>query len=204
MEGASALKPSDYEYFVFDLDGTLFTLPVDWAAVRDEFAALAGERIEGRPLFQEVQRVSSAKPALKQGILSMIESHELRAADSAKPLPGAVELVYSLFEVSKLALVTLQGRRACDEILRRHKLVDLFEAVVTREDSLDRAAQLEAALNRLGIRPRDAFFVGDRLNDVVCAKRVGVTVALVGKGSSDEPRPDFTFKELSELRAFFP
>lgn len=204
MEGESALKPGDYEYFIFDLDGTLFTLPVDWAVVRDEFAALVGERIESKPLFQEVQRVSYARPALKQGILSMIESHELRAVDSVKPLPGAVELVNSLFEVSKLALVTLQGTRVCDEILRKHKLLDLFETVVTREDSLDRAAQLEAALNRLGVRPRDAFFVGDRLNDVVCAKKVGVTVALVGKVSSDEPRPDFTFKELSELRAFFP
>jgi phosphoglycolate phosphatase-like HAD superfamily hydrolase len=204
VEGASAVKPSDFEYFIFDLDGTLFSLPVDWAAVRDEFAALAGEKIEGKPLFQEVQRVVLARPALKHDILSVIESHELRALDSVKPMPGAVELIYSLFEVSKLALVTLQGRRACDEILRKHKMLDLFETVVTREDSLDRATQLEAALNRLGVRPRDAFFVGDRMNDVVCARKVGVTVALVGKGVRDDLKPDFKFEELAELKAFFP
>lgn len=198
------MKPDEFEYFIFDLDGTLFTLPVDWAAVRNDFASIAGEPIADKPLFQEVQRVVAARPALKQGILSMIESHELKAVNSARPMPGSVDLVYSLFEVSKLALVTLQSKRACEEILRRHKLFDLFEAVVAREDSLDRAAQLEAALNRLGVLPRDAFFVGDRLNDVVCAKKVGITVALVGKGTASEPKPDFRFSELSELRAFFP
>lgn len=198
------MKPDEFEYFIFDLDGTLFTLPVDWEAVRNDFTSLAGAPIAGKPLFQEVQRVVAARPALKQGILSMIESHELKSVNSARPMPGSVDLVYSLFEVSKLALVTLQSRRACDEILKKHKLLDLFEVVITREDSLDRAAQLEAALNRLGIRARDAFFVGDRINDVVCARKVGVTVALVGKGTASEPKPDFRFSELSELRAFFP
>ena len=203
LEGAGALSPGDFEYFIFDLDGTLFSLPVDWTAVREEFAAIAGESIEGRPLFQEVQRVAAAKPALKQTILSMIESHELRAVDSAKPMPGAVDLAYSLFEVSKLALVTLQGKRACQEILRRSKLLGLFEAVVTREDSLDRAAQLEAALNTLGARPKDALFIGDRLNDVVCGRKVGLRVALVGRSAPDEPKPDYSFADFSQLKSFF-
>ena len=198
------MKPSDFENFIFDLDGTLFTLPVDWTAVRDEFASLAGEQIGNRPLFQEVQRVTAARPAIKQSVLDAIEVHEMRVLDSVKPLPGAVELVYSLFEVSKLGLVTLQGRRVCDEILKKHKLSDLFETVVTREDSLDRAAQLEAALNRLEVRPKDALFVGDRMNDVTCAKKVGIAVALVTKVNYDEPKPDFRFGELAELRVFFP
>ena len=204
MEGEGSVSPSDFEYFIFDLDGTLFSIPVDWAAVRDEFASIAGEPIEGKPLFQEVQRVTAAKPATKASILSMIESHELKAVESAKPMPGSVELVYSLFEVSKLALVTLQSRQACEMILGRHKLLDLFETVVTREDALDRAVQLEAALNGLGVHPKGALFVGDRLNDVVCARKVGVPVALVGKGTADEPKPDYRFADLAELKAFFP
>ena len=203
MEGAGALAPSDFQYFILDLDGTLVNIPVDWAAVRSEFAAIAGEPIEGKPLFQEVQRVVAAKPGTKESVLSMIESHELRAVESTKPMPGAVDLLYSLFEVSKLALVTLQSRRVCDEILRRNKLLDLFEAVVTREDSLDRAVQLEAALNRLRVRPGEALFIGDRLNDVVCAKKVGLPVALVGRDGPVEPSPDYSFADLSRLKSFF-
>lgn len=172
--------------------------------MRADFEALVGERIEAKPLFQEVQRVVSTRPALRQRLLSMIESHELKAIESARPMPGAVEVVYSLFEVSRLALVTLQSRAVCEEILRRHKLLDLFEATVTREESLDRSAQLEAVLNRLGVRPRDALFVGDRLNDVVCARKVGVAVAIVGGGVPKEPKPDYSFTGLADLKAFFP
>jgi len=204
LEGASTLKPSDFEYFIFDLDGTLFNIPVDWVAVRNELAAMIKEPIEGTPLFHKVQQVVTVSPALRENILHLIESHELKAVESVKPMPGAVELIYSLFEVSKLALVTLQSGRVCNEILQKHKMLDLFEAVVTREDSLDRAAQLEAALNRLGVRPREALFVGDRLNDVVCARKVGVPVALVRREGSQEPEPDYSFPTLSELKVFFP
>ena len=204
MEGTSALKPSDFENFIFDLDGTLFAIPVDWVAVRNELAALIKEPIEGTPLFQRVNQVISVRPALKESMFSIIESHELKAADSVKPMPGAVELVYSLFEVSRLALVTLQGKRVCAEILRKHKLLDLFETVVTREDSADRSAQLEAALNRLGVRPKDVLFVGDRLNDVVSAKKVGVPVALVGREMTGDIKPDYSFTGLSQLKDFFP
>jgi phosphoglycolate phosphatase len=198
------MKPEDFENFVFDLDGPLFILPVDWLAVRNELAALTKEPIDGTPLFQKVQQILTVRPALRESVLHLVESHELKAIDSLKPLPGAAELVSSLFEVGRLALVTLQSARVCNEILAKHKMLDLFEAVVTREDSLDRATQLEAALNRLGVRPRDALFVGDRLNDVVCARRVGVPVALVGRAESQEPRPDFSFPTLLDLRVFFP
>lgn len=201
MEGEGSLKPSDYDYFVFDLDGTLFNIPIDWVAVRNELEALAREPIEGTPLFLRIQQIISAKPALKESIFSLVESHELKAVAAAKPMPGASDLLHSLFEVSKIALVTLQGRRACDEILRRHKLDDLFEAVITREDSLDRALQLEAALNRLRARPKAALFTGDRLDDVVCARKVGVPVALVGRDGADDAKPDYSFPSLLELRA---
>ncbi len=195
------MSPSDYEYFVFDLDGTLFNIPIDWVAVRNELEALVREPIDGTPLFLKIQQVVSARPALKEPIFSIVESHELKAVASAKPLPGASDLLYSLFEVSKLALVTLQGRRACDEILGKYKLVDLFEAIITREDSLDRALQLEAALNRLRVRPKAALFTGDRLNDVVCARKVGVPVALVGRDLGDDVKPDYSFPSLLELKA---
>jgi phosphoglycolate phosphatase-like HAD superfamily hydrolase len=203
MEGESAMKPSEFECFIFDLDGTLFNIPIDWPAVRNGLAELFGEPVEGTPLFQKIMEVVAIRPALRAGAFNLVESQELKAVDSARPLDGAVDLVYSLFEVSRLALVTLQGRRACEEILKKHKLLDLFEAVVTREDSLDRVVQLEAALNRLGARPNAVLFVGDRLNDVVCARKVGVAVALVGRTDSAEPRPDLAFESLTELRASF-
>jgi len=202
LEGKSALGPSDYEYFIFDLDGTLFTIPVDWTSVRRELSSITGEQIEGTPLFLRVQQLVAGRPALREKLFSTIDSYELRVAGMARPLPGASELLYSLFEVAKIALVTMQGKRVCDEILRRHRVSDLFEVVVTREDSMDRAVQLDAALDRLGARPREALFIGDRANDVASARKVGVKIALVGKDLPGHPAPDYTFSSLREFNAY--
>lgn len=196
------MKVAEYRSYVFDLDGTLFTIPVDWASVRKELAGVMGEEVGESPLFPKIDSVIASRPGLRTRIFSVLDSYELRASKSATPTPGATELVYSLFESAKLALVTMQGRRVVDEIFGRHKLADLFESMVTREDSTDRADQLLMAANRLGARPRDMLFTGDRINDVVAAKRAGVDVVLVGRSQAAEPKPNYAFPSLVELKAY--
>ena len=74
--------------------------------------------------------------------------------------------------------------------------------MITREDSLDRADQIRLALNRLGAKPAKTLFTGDRLNDVICGRKAGVDVALVGRRRVDDPKPDYSFPSLIELRAY--
>ena len=196
------MKIGEYRCYVFDLDGTLFTIPVDWHAVRRALSTAIGEEIGGTPLFLKLGEVIASRPSLRETMFSVIESYELRATEAAKPTQGASELLYSLFEVAKLALVTLQGKRVTDDILRRHKLADLFEVEVTREDSIDRAEQILLAMNRLGAKPAEVLFTGDRLNDVVSARRIGVDVALVGRPQTTDPKPNYSFPSLAELKAY--
>ena len=200
MEGKSPLKLKDYVAYVFDLDGTLFTIPIDWAKVREDVGKMIGEPFGAAPFFQRVEQLSSVRPSLKEPLFAMIDSHELKAVAGAVPLDGAVELLSSLSKVAKLGLVTMQGTAACDNVLGRHRLGELFDTIVTREDSLDRAAQLGAALKFMGSGPGETLFTGDRLNDVVCGKRAGVDVVLVGKEASGDVRPDFTFPSLIQLK----
>ena len=196
------MRVGEYSTYIFDLDGTLFTIPVEWTAVREELAVAMGEKVGEAPLFSRLQAVTASRPALKEKLFAIIESYELRASEGAKPTPGATELVYALFETAKLALVTMQGRRETEEILRRYKLFDLFEVVITREDSIDRADQLLLAANRLEARTGDILFTGDRVNDVAAAKRVGVDVVFVGRSRPVEPKPDYAFPSLVELKAY--
>lgn len=201
MEGKSAVNTGAYDAYVFDLDGTLFTIPVDWLEVRRELSEITGERMDDAPLFLKLQQVISGRPALRDKLFSIIDTQELKAASDARVMPGASELLYSLFEAGKVALVTMQGRRACEQIIQRHKFADLFETVITREDSMDRAEQLRVALNRMGAQPRTALFTGDRLNDVASARKVGVDVVLVGRDAGGDLKPDYSFPDLIELRA---
>ncbi len=190
----------DYAAYIFDLDGTLFAIPVDWLKVREELSKMAGASIGNTPIFLKVEQLISVRPSIRGTLFAMLDLHELKAVAAATPVSGAFELLSRLSKVAKLGLVTMQGLTACDKILGRHHLGDLFDVLVTREDSLDRAVQLRIALQSLSSSPKDTLFTGDRLNDVVCGRRAGVDTALVGKDPPEGTRPDYVFQTLAMLK----
>ncbi len=200
MEGESAVNVTEFSAYIFDLDGTLVTIPVDWGKVREEVGKIAGSRLEEGPIFQRIEELLSVHPSIRQTVFNMIDAEEARALPGAAAVQGAVELVGLMEKSSPLGLVTMQGLAACDKVLGRFRLSDLFDAQVTREDSLDRAVQLRLALETLGAEPRETLFTGDRMNDVVCGKKAGVSTALVGKEAKGDVLPDFSFQTLSSLR----
>jgi len=149
-----------------------------------------------------LKNLLSRRPELREKVFELIDRHELLAVKDAKLLEGAAELLGWLSSRACLALVTLQGRRACEELLQKRGLRRFFSACVTREDTLDRAEQILKAVALLGSRTQETLFVGDRVNDVVSARRAGVRVALVGRSLSGEPRPDYSFSSVRELGLF--
>ena len=190
----------DYVAYVFDLDGTLFTIPVDWLNVREEVSKMAGAPIGDAPLFLKVEQLISVRPSIRGSLFAMLDLAESKAVAAATPIGGAFELLSRLSKAAKLGLVTMQGSSACDKILGRHHLGELFDVLVTREDSLDRAAQLRIALQALQSLPKDTLFIGDRLNDVACGKIAGVDTVLVGRDPSGDTRPDYSFSALAMLK----
>jgi phosphoglycolate phosphatase-like HAD superfamily hydrolase len=196
MEGKGPLGVGRYSAYVFDLDGTLFALPIDWQGVRADLGRLIGEPAEGKPIFETISAIVRARPDMIGQVFSLVESYELKAVGSSKPIAGALELLHLLSNYSRLALVTLQGKEAARRILMDNGVFGLFETVVTREDSLDRAEQLLLTIERLKVPRQDLLFVGDRLNDVASARRTQVGVALVGKTAPDSLKPDYCFPSM--------
>lgn len=196
MEGKGPLGVGRYSAYVFDLDGTLFALPIDWQGVRADLGRLTGEPAEGKPIFETISAIVRARPDMLAQVFSLVESYELKAVDGSKPIAGALELLGLLSNYSRLSLVTLQGKNAARRILMDNGVFSLFETVVTRDDSLDRAEQLLLTVKRLKIPRQDLLFVGDRLNDVASARRARVDVALVGKTAPDSLKPDYCFPSM--------
>ena len=203
MEGKGSVSTGRYLSFVFDLDGTLFTVPVDWKGVRKELERIIGHPLENSPLFNQLHRIIAENPGIRTRVFSAIDSFELEAAPRSEPKPGAVELLQSLSKSSRpVALVTMQGMAICDELLRRHEVDRFFSVKVTREYSLDRSEQILKVIDEMGAVSATTLLIGDLPNDVVCARRSNVDVAIVGKnGPRMEPRPDYAFDSFAELRA---
>lgn len=185
---------AEAQAFIFDLDGTLLTLPVDWEKLRARLDEISGRPGVFRPIFPTIGTVVAEEPKLGPALFAAIDEFEWEAVPSARLYPGVEALLARLSERSKVSLVTMQGRRAAEKLLELYQLKQYFVGFLTREDSLDRAAQLKMALSMMRADRSTSLFVGDRLNDLNAAKKVGVPFALVrthGDDPEDEGVPVF-------------
>ena len=190
-----------YAAVVFDLDGTLIQLPVDWKAVRDDLAPSLGGSLERKSIFAAIAESTSPKSDARRALFDVIDSYEVACVPMVTLIEGATSLLSSIPQGLGVALVTMQGRAVCNRVLERLGLAGFFGEVFTREDSLDRSEQLLLASSALRVEPSTTLFVGDKLSDLEAGRKLGATVALVGKGAREEWRPDFLFRELSGLQS---
>ena len=160
---------------VYDLDGTLVRLPVDWpAATEDADAALreAGLEPGDRDLWGllELARESGASRAFESAVCS----HERAAAVTSNRLSMATELRE---RDGPVGVCSLNCEAACRVALETHGLAEHVDAVVGR-DSVGThkpdPAPLLAVLEAMGCAPGEAEFVGDTERDEETAERAGV------------------------------
>jgi phosphoglycolate phosphatase-like HAD superfamily hydrolase len=182
------------------MDGTLISLPVEWDKVRSDLRRLTGTSLEFNPFFLDVQVIIADDPDLLEPMTKVIDDHEARAVPEARLEDGALEALSALSRRAGLSLVTMQGRAACTRILERLGIGRFFASSFTREDSMDRTSQLRMALKSLEAREAEAFFVGDRINDLNAARAAGVRFVMIRK-RHDSPPADALYRSMAEFAA---
>lgn len=182
------------------MDGTLISLPVEWDEVRAQLQKLTGTSLRFSPFFLDLQTIVAKDPLLLGPIMRTIDEYEAKAIPGAKLQEGAMDALSALSRKAKLSLVTMQGRAACDKLFETLGIGRFFASSFTREDSMDRAAQLRMALEGLGARQSEAFFVGDRINDLKAARAVGVRFVMIRK-RPDSPPADALYRSMAEFAA---
>ena len=184
--------------FIFDLDGTLISLPVDWVDLRKQLMSIANVSYEFQPVFQTLEKIISERPGLREPLFQKLDEFELRAAPQAELHEGSAEVLELLGESCDISLVTMQGKNVRDYLFRSLNLKNHFSGSFTRDISLDRAKQLELALEDMRLGRKDVVFVGDRINDLNAAKKVGLRFILI-KGRADDVDPEISYPSMSAL-----
>ena len=186
--------------WLFDFDNTLAALEpeVDWAASRRELEAFLRSEGVGGAIFEQYPkgnlplysalferlmhpgespapaglRVSPA--ALMRRASEIIEAYELRGAERAMPLIGAVEVLRSLRERDlPVAIVTSNSSRTVTQWLKLHRLDGCVGAIVGRDSMLPLKPSPDMivhALRTCAIAPSEATFIGDSVADLEAAR----------------------------------
>lgn len=101
--------------------------------------------------------------------------------DMVRPFPGAAETVAELERRGYgLAIVTSKRRRMAMRGMELCGLVSHFGVIVTPEDVTEAKPHPEPvlfALERLGVAPHEALFVGDSPHDVAAGRAAGTRTA---------------------------
>lgn len=163
-----------YEAVVYDLDGTLVHLDVDWdGAHREVVRALREQaiRVDGEDLWTILDR--SHAEGFSHIVEETLADHERDGALRATRLPVADELPRSV----PVGVCSLNAEAACHLALERHGLDSHVDVVVGR-DTVDRykpdPEPLLHAVRRLEASPEHTLFVGDTERDALTAERAGV------------------------------
>jgi phosphoglycolate phosphatase len=172
--GGRLLASVNYEAIVYDLDGTLVHLDVDWGAVREACAAALRERgvdDDGADIWG--LRELAADRGHLDAVDATIAEFEREGAQTARRLALAEELPHSV----PVGVCSLNCAAACRAALELYDLHDHVDAVVGRdshETVKPDPGPLLAAVEALGAAPERSLFVGDSDSDREAAQRAGL------------------------------
>ncbi|MDZ7746375.1 MAG: HAD-IA family hydrolase [Halobacteriales archaeon] len=164
---------------VYDLDGTIVDLAVDWAAVTDDCVALLDERgvaFEYETLWDVYEH------ARETGHLDAVEEIIVRHEREGARVSERLDCADLLARDAPVAVCSLNSQRACEIALDTHDL-SVHAPVVVGRDSVEtekpKPEPLRAAIDALGADPETVTFVGDSEQDELTANRAGVAFAYV-------------------------
>ena len=174
---------SAFDAVVWDLDGTLVRLPVDWDAVAGDVTAVfdgAGVDATGIDLWGMLDLADES--GLRDDIEAVIAEYEREGARRSDRLASADQVG----EFGIEGVCSLNCEDACRTALDVHGLSGHIDAVVGRDTVATRKpdpAPLLETLRRIGAEPDDAVFVGDSVRDEEAAQRAGVAFRYVDGGT---------------------
>jgi HAD superfamily hydrolase (TIGR01509 family) len=166
----------EFEARVYDLDGTLVRLDVDWEAAVDDVLAVyedAGVDVESDARLWDLV-ANASRHAIGEEVETTLAEREIAGAEASEGLPLTEELDSTRDPVG---VCSLNCEAAVEVALERHDLDRYVNTVVGRDTVHEQKpdpAPLLAVLDRMGATPVSTVFIGDSESDEEAAERAGI------------------------------
>jgi len=205
---------------IFDFDGTLAVLNIDFSAMRERVfdlmrrSGIHEEAIREKYLLEIIEEVYEmlweknpfGAERFYQESHDILHEVEMKAAGKGRLIPGAVGTLKGLREKGiKVGIIT----RNCEDAVRRvFPEIDDFCDIFVSRNSVKKVKphpdHLTRVMNSLKISGEEATMVGDHIIDIQAGKRVGMKTigVLSGRTKKEEfekAGADYILKDVSEV-----
>ncbi len=165
---------------IFDMDGVLVALHLDMDILQERLKEVFEARIEAQQILSTCEKLLVEDHERYKKALSALDNVELDAIDETLEIfPETKSVLERLREDYELVLVTLQGKIPAYKVLDILGVRNFFKAIFTREDSFSRQEQIQMAAESLNFPCDEILVVGDRRNDIRCARNVGCKALII-------------------------
>src|SRR5574341_912801 len=185
---------------IFDLDGTIVRLPIRYDLIQNNLKKIFNTQDELKPLIVSIISYAKGDSSKINEAFESICQEESRAVDELEIIENAFDVLeFFKSKKLKLGLVTMQCRKAVEKVISKFDQLSVFSSIISRDESYDRKEQIEKMLMNLHLVPDEALVVGDRIHDVVSAKKVGCQAILVNREKSKQVDVE-TIEKLTNLK----
>ncbi len=179
---------------VFDLDGTIVDLAVDWQHIKnilsERYSKIYGETCEFKHISACLEYVVEKKDERElKNFFKILEDYEMKDINKSKEIKETIFFINNLklFEVpkdTKLAIFSLNTRKAIISSLKLAKIFDKFDYIIGREDMRKWKPNPDGLLKikkYFGVENKDMIYFGDLKKDLQTGKNAGIDSYLINE-----------------------
>ncbi len=182
-----------YRAVIFDFDGVLAKIQVDWPALKNELRELitneTGECEELTPFDMRLNTIlRPASARLIKKVNQTIESYEVNGSGRHLIYPEILAMARKLADSGvPLFICSSNTRKVIENILQKTGTFACFRQIVSREDIHQRKPDPEGLLKILAendLNPKEVLFIGDRDIDLQAGSSAGIETRIIASGIS--------------------
>ncbi|MBI4834622.1 MAG: HAD family hydrolase [Planctomycetes bacterium] len=174
--------PENIKLIVFDLDGTIIDLDVDWACLK--------ERLHRRTLKEynydcDFNRLDESLILIKNKfgqdayskLINMIADEEINGVKTGNLKQEMIGFIKKRY-VPNMAIFSSNTKRAIEYSLKRLGLSSFFSCIISKEDVTNpkpSSEGLKKIISFYGVSNKDILFIGNTNADKEAGKNAGVT-----------------------------
>lgn len=177
------LDQLDYQGIIFDFDGTLANLNVNYSKLKLQIQAMVIKvhniQMDFTPILVQLSKLEKIDKKIYKSALELIKKAEKEALKSSIINE---KLLNSIKNTKKrLAIFSLNFKETIEAFLRNHNIknIDIIignqEVIKYKPDS----EGLVKILKHWGLNKKEVIFIGDSINDRLAGESIGVNTILI-------------------------